>query len=472
MIRRWVWWAAGGMLATACLMAVDYRAIQRHAKAGPAMFTAAGCAGPQAGGTATEVVHPSVGLPAWTTFQADASHNVVVPAPAAAGRVFATSWSFQTHGTVSTVPAVVGGAAYLGSMDGCVYALDVTTGALLWSFASNNQVMSEPLVVDGRVFFGTGNKGMGVTPAAELVRGTGASALYALDAKTGRQLWMTPTLGGNMPTTAYRDGILYDVGGGRTFYAVSAATGAVLWSLPIWSYVSMSSPTLVGDIAIFGSALPSALTGINVRTHEVAWSISLPSVPSGIDDVTPAAADGVAYVQAPEGAAFKRIVEMAVRASDGTVLWQRTLVTDLDNVLQRALGEGALAAHDGEEAGVATVAHGVLYVGSPALPGLWALDAQTGSPVWKRPAPVGPGIRTAPVVSGDRIYATDNTRLFVLDAATGRVLRTLRLGAFHERTGILIPCTTAGPMIVGDTLLVGTGDDAEAITAMPLEGLA
>ncbi len=464
--------ALSGVAAALVLAAAgDYAVLKLHAMSGPFLFQGADCAGPRGGGTITTASDPTLGASQWTTFQAAPDHNAVLNTGSPAGQALDASWRFQTNGTVSTVPAVVDGVAYLGSMDGCVYALDAKTGRLLWSFGANNQVMSEPLVSGGLVFFGSGNKGMGVVAGLGTVRGTGVSALYALDARTGRPAWSMPTVGGNMTTPALADGVLYDVGGGKTFYAVSATSGKLLWKLPVGSYVSMSSPTLVGELAVFGGAEPYGLIAVNVQTHRIAWTLPLPQAHSGVDDVTPAASDGVVYVQVPEGSVIKRVVEMAVRASDGQILWQRTLGTDPYNVAQRALGQGELSAHDGEETGVATVVDGVLYVGSPGLGGLWALNAHTGQPVWRLPAALGQGVRTAPAVDGHTLYAASNTTLFVLDAESGALLGHIPLGTFRERTGIMIPCTTAGPLVLGDTLLVGSGADANTIRAIPLRQL-
>jgi outer membrane protein assembly factor BamB len=447
-------------------------ALGAHAAAGPYDFTPVGCAQGPGGpaGTTDPALDPGLGLLRWTGFEAVSTHEAVLPGWVAPGAPLAASWTFATRGSITASPAVVDGVAYVGSMDGCLYALDVRTGRELWSFAAPNQIMSEPLVVQGRVFFGIGNKELVRTPEG-LVRGTGVSGVVALDARTGRELWMAPMGGEAMPTPAYRDGVVYEAGGDEGFYAFDAATGRLLWRLDLGSYVSMSSPTLSGPIAVVGGALPYAVYGVDVATHRIAWVVPLPAAHVGVDDVTAAVADGVAYVQVPEGGRIKRVVEMAIRVRDGRVLWRRLLGTDVWDVLQRALWKGDLAAYDGEETGIATVDRGVVYVGSPAFAALWALDARTGAPVWARPAPLPAPVRTAPVVDRGRIYVASNTALYVLDRATGRLLGTRWLGPWRMGSGILIPCTTPGPEVVGDTLLVGAGLDASSLQAIPLRDL-
>ena len=438
----------------------DLVILERHVRAGPFMFTGANCAGGAPAAAAPS--DPSVGLAAWGMLAGNPAHNSALPADP-----LHASWTFRTNGSIVMAPSVVDGVAYAGSMDGCVYALDVATGRLLWSFAADNQVMSQPLVVDNEVIVGSGNKGMGRLPNGRIVRGTGESGIYALDPGTGAVRWFVQTLGESMPTPSEQDGVIYEATGGEMFYAISATTGAVLWELPVGSYVSMSSPTLSGNIAVFGGASPYALFGVNTQTQRLAWRLPQPQVHGGSDDMTPTISGGVAYAQEPDGHYIVHSVEMAIQASSGRVLWSRTLGTDRLDLVQRALGLGQLGARDGEETGVATVSNGVLYTGAPGLHGLWALDAGTGQPVWPHPAALGQAIRTAPVVSGGRIYVTSNTDLFVLDAATGRVLSRTGINAFHEGSGIMIPCSTPSPTLVGSTLLLGGGVNADSLLAVP-----
>jgi outer membrane protein assembly factor BamB len=471
--RGWSPWAKvmatlGGLgLAVVVAAAIDFHALLVHASARPHNFHGADCAaGPRASAGATPPM--GVGLTAWPGFQASGSHDLVLPAQTAGGAPFSVSWRFATNGSVVMAPAVVNGVAYIGSMDGCVYALDVADGRMLWSFPAQNQVMSEPLVVGGSVYFGAGNKEM-VSTSHGIVRGSGVSGVYALDARTGQLRWMVPTRGEDMPTPAYAHGVVYEATGGKEFYAIDAATGRLLWRLDIGSYVSMSSPTVVGDIALFGGADPYALYAVNLRTHRLAWTLPFPQAEGAVDDLTPAVSGGVAYVQVPEGGAIKRIVEMAVRVQDGRVLWRTTLGTDYLDVVQRALWQGDLAGYDGEEAGVATVRGGRIYVGTPALPGLWALDAATGKVLWHSPLPGA--VRTAPAVTGTQVFAASNTALYVVDRATGTVEVQRTLGTWITGNGVMIPCSTPAPEVVGDTLLVGVGLDTRAIQAMPLQGL-
>ena len=62
-----------------------------------------------------------------------------------------TVWAIH-HGNRTTA---ANGVVYVGSNDGNVYALNVTTGALLWSYQTGNVVFSSPAVANGVVYVGS-----------------------------------------------------------------------------------------------------------------------------------------------------------------------------------------------------------------------------------------------------------------------------------------------------------------------------
>jgi outer membrane protein assembly factor BamB len=75
-------------------------------------------------------------------------------------------WRFETAGDVASAPAVSddGTTAFVGGVDGFLYALAMATGAVQWRYnasanASNYQaIWAPPAVVAGRVYFGSGGE--------------------------------------------------------------------------------------------------------------------------------------------------------------------------------------------------------------------------------------------------------------------------------------------------------------------------
>lgn len=111
-------------------------------------------------------------------------------------------WRFFTSGPVRFAPTARDGRVYAGSDDGMVYCLDADSGELIWDFPAapfnqrvlgNGQLISlwpvrtNVMIDDGIAYFAAG-----IFPAEGLY-------LHAVDAGTGRQIWVNDTFaeGGN-----------------------------------------------------------------------------------------------------------------------------------------------------------------------------------------------------------------------------------------------------------------------------------
>ncbi len=96
-------------------------------------------------------------------------------------------WAFAFPGATQarSQPTVGGGAIYVGSQDGTVYALDLDSGCVRWTFRADAEVRSSPVVETWTA---------GDTKAAPRVFfGDFGGDAYALDARTGKLLWKAET---------------------------------------------------------------------------------------------------------------------------------------------------------------------------------------------------------------------------------------------------------------------------------------
>ena len=82
------------------------------------------------------------------------------------------SFVFQTNGAVRSSPVISGGILYIGSNDGNFYALNDKSGEELWKFETKGPVTSTAAVYDNTVWFTSRD-----------------NYLYALQAKDGKELW-------------------------------------------------------------------------------------------------------------------------------------------------------------------------------------------------------------------------------------------------------------------------------------------
>ena len=147
-------------------------------------------------------------------------------------------WRFRTgRGTeqggigITSSPAVSGGAIFFGSGDGQVYALAEDGVQVRWVFRTGDAVLASPRVSDGVVYVGSVDR-----------------HLYALDEKTGAMKWKLQGNGPFVSSPAVHGRHLIQCGGSgdRTIRLVERETGAVVWSYAADRKIE-SDPVVVGD---------------------------------------------------------------------------------------------------------------------------------------------------------------------------------------------------------------------------------
>ncbi len=351
------------------------------------------------------------------------------------------SWTHLIdHAGMASPASVVNGIVYAGTNGNQVAA--VSNGHQLWRVRVPNQVMTTPLVVGDHVIVGVGNK----TFFSSRVRGTGWSGVMALNAKTGTILWRVATHGEVMPTPALFRNRVYAATGAGAVIVIDWRSGRVLTKISLkGSYVSMSSPLVIGSRLYVGGASPYALYAINLTTDRVAWSVPIPA-DGGLDDCSPAWADGRIVAQytsylTPSGNPMT--ATMLGTSSHGKILWK----TDL--------GQGTTAL-DEMQTGQPTVFNGMIYVGSPVTDSIYAVDPRTGHIVWT--TKIGAAVRGNPApIAGQLLVGDSLGRLDTLSQKTGKILRQVRLTpATKAQVGAPTPTgfSGAGPVIVGPTLYI------------------
>ena len=87
-------------------------------------------------------------------------------------------WIFKTGDMVKSSPVIGFNNVYIGSSDGNVYAVDITTGKPVWTFTTDAAVEAPPLLIDSTIYVGSLDY-----------------FLYALHALTGELQWKYETEG-------------------------------------------------------------------------------------------------------------------------------------------------------------------------------------------------------------------------------------------------------------------------------------
>lgn len=340
-------------------------------------------------------------------------------------------------------------------------------------------------------------------------------ALYALDAATGEQQWVfNPTIGGSpqtgMPLLVV-DGVVYaGIGGtgestesGR-LYAIDAVSGQRQWTFRTGS--SVASATVVDGTVYVGelgsednNGSDSALHAVDAASRESQWEFS---ETVGFLNQPPMVVDGTAYVVSsglgqdqPESALY------AVDAESGEKLWSHTrranffsspVVVDgtaylkaigVDSENRETAAVYAIDAATGDQEwalddfisvliSAPTVAQGLVYIGTTgefdSAPGgenggLYAIDGETGDPVWSFNRP---WISTAPTFANGIVYAGgavdtefgDET-LYAVSGRNGD-----ELWQFTPQSGaITTPTVADGTLYIGTE---GTFDDEATDAAL------
>jgi outer membrane protein assembly factor BamB len=384
----------------------------QHSRAQEAATPSAGT--PSAVGSAPGLVDPPVIL--WAT-TIGMSPTYDQPSPGVGGGLVVASgptglvavdaetgaerWRVEQPVSASS-PLVQDGRVYVGTGEG-VKAFDAATGDELWRFLTGetavpdnpppDSVDASPVLADGVLYTGEGGYG----------------GLYALDPATGKELWHVDTHGATWVGPAVANGTVY-IGSDAVFdvdqqdtapsalYAVDAKTGKELWHTAFGDAQGAFGPPVVADgVVIIGvSTTPfaevDANTGyylaVDAATGKERWRVAMDKAPW---EAAPGAAGDLAYLTGGDAP-----VVIAVDAATGEERWRYST---------------AMALYFKP-----TVADGVLYIQSQDGQ-VTALDPTTGDEHWRTMIGSGIGSGAAPVAMDGRLFASGWGTLYALGSA-------------------------------------------------------
>lgn len=359
----------------------------------------------------------------------------------------------QFYGNALGVSAV-DGVIYAESDDQFAYALNAQTGKLIWRTSPvGNTFMGDPLVVGNIVYLSVGNVGFNFSNVQRYSRKTAArgagvsfNGIYALDKTTGKLLWHFGTMGATMPTPAISKNRLFIDTGSGDIYAINATTGRQIWIKRAGGIANMSDPAVYhGHVYVALSIIPYVYC-LSATNGHIVWRGTIPhATKPGLGDVSPAVAhgvvvmDAVANVPSHGGRTTMDTIVRAYNAEDGHVLWTHTM----------GLGPKPPAF----KGGVPMIHKDVVYVGSPVNSVYKAYALHSGKLLWTWRIPksgaAGAGRGPATYYQGKLFIAT-GPRIFVLNPRTGHLLGERYLGG---RFGIV------NPVIVGGTIYLANSWD-------------
>ena len=173
----------------------------------------------------------------------------------------ALAWTYTTEGAIISSPVAADGMVWVGSSDGLIHAVDLTTGEARWSYPTEDIVDAPPLYHDGSIYVGSSD-----------------GNLYALTADTGELIWKRETedriLGGAnlvvMPDGSARIVVgSYDT----RLYCFDAKSGDELWNYATTNYLN-GTPAILGDRIVFGGC-DAILHVVSASTGELLDQVEL-----------------------------------------------------------------------------------------------------------------------------------------------------------------------------------------------------
>ena len=297
-------------------------------------------------------------------------------------------WIFPTGARVVSSPVSDGHAIYFGGDDGNIYAVDPKSGRQLWQHGTGGPVSSSAAIVNGTLYVVSydGN-------------------LYALDSRTGSTKWKFATSGERH----------FEAKG---LHGMQPKNQTIADPFDIY----LSSPVVAKGVVYFGSG-DNNLYAVDAASGELRWKF-----PTGdVIHASPAYVDGVVYFGSWDSYFY------AVDAATGKEKWR--LHTGEDPAIHNQVGFQSSPA----------VVNGVVYTGCRDS-NLYAIDAATGKEKWRFSTGASWVITSPAVARGEVIFATsDSSRYEVVDADTGKLVIEQQGNAY----------VFSSPAVAGDVVFVG-----------------
>jgi outer membrane protein assembly factor BamB len=304
-----------------------------------------------------------------------------------------TIWRFETLAPVQSEPLYDTDldTLYFGSNDGALYAVHASDGALVWRFDSGAEVTRKPVLHAETVFFANG-----------------ADNLFAVDRRSGKQLWhvhRTPALGmevSGYAGPAFDEGVVFFAYSDGHVGAYDARDGNERWT-PV-------------DLS---AEAEQAQGGQELRYLDVDTT----PVP---DDL--GSAGRVVFVASYAGGVY------ALDQERGAPLWKNEKaigVTDLALWTERA--HQPLPGDPQFVPGGPPIPKRQLLLASSGVSGLWALEPTSGRMAWRVPVPEG-GISAPVPIAGALFVGTTRYGAFLVSPRDGRPIDGVDFGSGFSQT--------------------------------------
>jgi len=198
-------------------------------------------------------------------------------------------------------PAAADASALYGYTQTTISAWSADSGKPLWSYAAPGRNGSLPIAASGAIY-------------ASVIGAGSATGVLALEARTGKLLWQTPTgLAPGALVAAHGD--LYAGGMANGVIALDAASGRVRWRYDIAA--GPTTAPVIGNGALY--VIADDLYALDATTGALRWR--QPLADRAGPAIDPALASGDLFTGYNDSHGFWRLVAISVSAR--AILWDR-----------------------------------------------------------------------------------------------------------------------------------------------------
>jgi outer membrane protein assembly factor BamB len=282
------------------------------------------------------------------------------------------AWSVNTHALIEFPPAIHAGVAYVINKYGNGKAVRLRDRKVLWELNLRPGDKGKPSFVTAPVYY------RGAIYAAFL-----DGHLVALDARTGRRLWVRRLHAHLESSPLAVDGLLYLGTDTTNVVALRAADGKTVWSFN--SPAAIKASPSFHDGRVFVADYESSMFALDARTGRPLWRTNTSKAPPygrGGFFSSPAVGFGRVFAARDDGTVF------ALDQSTGKLAWSFDTGASV-------YGSPALARVPGTPPSV--------YIGAENGR-FFALDARTGKPRWR--FEVGGPVPGTATVIGHTVYTS------------------------------------------------------------------
>lgn len=174
-------------------------------------------------------------------------------------------WRLQIPNGAEPSATFIRDRLFIGANDGNFYSVDLKDGHVIWSFQTRAENLGEPLLHEGIVYFISGN-----------------NVVYALDAGTGKQVWLYSRQdtsafsirGGSKP--AYKDGRLYVGSSDGSLLALDAKNGSAIWEIQLnhnKKFRDIDASPVLDEDRLYIPSYDDKLYCISLAQGEILWRV-------------------------------------------------------------------------------------------------------------------------------------------------------------------------------------------------------